>query len=102
MKKLDHKDERPQTTSHNEHKDQNDAQTQASCHKPLMQWIYQSHPFCSDGRGPSPDCPFCAVNLTTDYIVWHCKETETKRLQMDITREIWKGGKQEMEKLIKY
>jgi hypothetical protein len=35
-------------------------------------------------------------------ILWHCKETETKRLQMDITKEIWKGGKQEMEKLIKY
>jgi hypothetical protein len=50
----------------------------------------------------SPECPFCAVNLTTDHILWHCKETETKRLQMDITKEIRKVGKQEMEKLIKY
>jgi hypothetical protein len=36
------------------------------------------------------------------HAIWHCKETETKRLQMDITKEIWKGDKQEMEKLIKY
>jgi ubiquitin-protein ligase len=46
--------------------------------------------------------PFCSVNLTIDHILWHCKETETKRLQMDITKEIWKGGRQEMEKLITY
>jgi hypothetical protein len=51
----------------------------------------------------SPECSFCAVNLTTDHIRWHCNETEMNRLQMDITKEIWKGGKQEdMEKLIKY
>jgi ribosomal protein L31E len=43
-----------------------------------------------------------AVNLTIDHIPWHCKEPETKRLQMDITKEIWKGGIQEMEKLITY
>jgi hypothetical protein len=53
-------------------------------------------------KEPSPECPFCAVNLTTDHILWHCKETKTKRLQMDIGKEIWKGGKQKMEKLIKY
>jgi hypothetical protein len=53
-------------------------------------------------KEPSPECPFFAVNLTIDHILWHCKETEMKRLQMDITKEIWKGGKQEMEKLIKY
>jgi ubiquitin-protein ligase len=53
-------------------------------------------------KEPSPEYPFCAVNLTTDHILWHCKEAETKRLQMDITKEIWKGGIQEMEKLIKY
>jgi hypothetical protein len=50
----------------------------------------------------SPECSFCAVNLTTDHILWQCKETETKRLQMDTTKEIWKGGKQEMENLFKY
>jgi hypothetical protein len=50
-------------------------------------------------KEPSPEC---AVNLTTDQILWHCKETETKPLQMEITKEIWKGGKQEMEKLMKY
>jgi hypothetical protein len=53
-------------------------------------------------KEPSPECPFCAVNLTTDHILWHCKEAETKRLQMDITKEIWKGAEQEIEKLIKY
>jgi hypothetical protein len=53
-------------------------------------------------KKPSRECPFCAVNLTTDHILWYCKETETKRHQMDIGKEIWKGGKQEMEKLIKY
>jgi hypothetical protein len=53
-------------------------------------------------KEPSPECFFCAVNLTTEHILWHCTGTETKRLQMDITKEIWKGGKHEMEKLIKY
>jgi hypothetical protein len=53
-------------------------------------------------KKPSPECPFCAVDLTTDHILWHCKETETKRLQMDIIKEIWKSERQEMEKLIKY
>jgi hypothetical protein len=45
-------------------------------------------------KEPSLECPFCTVHLTTDYILWHWNETETKRLQMDITKEIWKGGKQ--------
>jgi hypothetical protein len=26
-------------------------------------------------KEPSPECLFCAVNLTTDHILWHCKET---------------------------
>jgi hypothetical protein len=26
----------------------------------------------------SRECPFCAVNLTTNHILWHCKETETE------------------------
>jgi hypothetical protein len=39
----------------------------------------------------SPDCPLCAVKLTTDHIIWQCKETETKRLQTGITKEIWRG-----------
>jgi ribonucleotide monophosphatase NagD (HAD superfamily) len=37
----------------------------------------------------------------TSTDIWHCKETETKRLHIDITKEIWKDGKQEMEKLIR-
>jgi hypothetical protein len=49
-------------------------------------------------KEPSPECSFCAVNVTTDHILWHCKETETKRL---ITKEIWKGDKQAMEKLLR-
>jgi hypothetical protein len=53
-------------------------------------------------KEPSPECSICAVNLTTDHILWYCKETETKRLQMDITKKIWKGGKRGMEKLMKY
>jgi hypothetical protein len=45
MGKLDHHNhERAQTTPHNEDKHQN------GCHKPLTHWIYQSHPFCSDGQ----------------------------------------------------
>jgi hypothetical protein len=34
-------------------------------------------------KEPSPECPFCAENLTTDHIIWNCKETETKRLRND-------------------
>jgi hypothetical protein len=52
-------------------------------------------------KEPRPECPFCAINLITYHILWHCKETETKRLQTDKTKEIWKGGRQEMGKLIK-
>jgi hypothetical protein len=50
----------------------------------------------------SIECPFCAVKTTVDHILWDCKETEIKRLQMNITEEIWKGGKEEMEKLLQY
>jgi hypothetical protein len=50
----------------------------------------------------SPECPFCAVYSTTDHILWHCKETETKQLHMYITKKIWKSGRQEMKKLITY
>jgi hypothetical protein len=53
-------------------------------------------------KEPSPECPFCAVNLTTDHILWQYKETETKDLQTGITKKIWEGGKPEMEKLINY
>jgi hypothetical protein len=28
-------------------------------------------------KEPSPEGPFCPVNLTTDHILWQCKETET-------------------------
>jgi hypothetical protein len=50
----------------------------------------------------STECPFCAVKITIDYILWDCKKTEITRLQMNITKEIWKGGKEEMEKLLSY
>jgi hypothetical protein len=70
MGKFDHNHERAQTTSHNEHKHQNDDQTRASCHKLLTHWIYQSHPFAVMDKDPSPECPLYAVNLTTDHILW--------------------------------
>jgi hypothetical protein len=79
--KLDHNHERARITPHTEHR---------ATHSAVMD------------KEPSPECPICAVNLTTDDILWQCKETETKRLQTGITKEIWKGGRQEMEKLIKY
>jgi hypothetical protein len=50
----------------------------------------------------STECPFCTVKITVDHILWNCKETEIKRLQKNITKEIWKGGKEEMEKLLQY
>jgi hypothetical protein len=30
------------------------------------------------------------------------KEAEMTRLQMNITKDMWKGGKEEMEKLLSY
>jgi hypothetical protein len=30
------------------------------------------------------------------------QRTDIKRLQINITKEIWKGGKEEMEKLLQY
>jgi hypothetical protein len=50
----------------------------------------------------STECPFCVVKITVDHILWDCKETEMKRLQMNITKEIWKVGKEEMKKLLQY
>jgi hypothetical protein len=50
----------------------------------------------------SPECPYCAVIVTIDHIIWHCEETASKRLEMDITKEIWKGGRQVKEKSIAY
>jgi hypothetical protein len=98
MGKLDHNHERAQTIPHNEHKHQNDDHTQQ-----VVKVAYALDiPEPVMDKEPSPECPFCAVNYTTYHILWHSKETETKRLQMDITKEIWKGRKQEMEKLIKY
>jgi undecaprenyl pyrophosphate synthase len=47
-------------------------------------------------------CPFCAGKITVDHILWDCKETEIKRLQMNITTENWKVSKEEMEKLLQY
>jgi hypothetical protein len=47
-------------------------------------------------KEPSPGCSFCAVNLTTDHILWHCKETVTHE-----HNKVNLEG-QEMEKLIKY
>jgi hypothetical protein len=55
----------------------------------LTYWILYQSPVMD--KEPSPECPFCAVNLTIDHMLWHCKETEMKRLQMDF-RVGWKGA----------
>jgi hypothetical protein len=68
----------------------------------LTAYTYRATYFTVMEKKPSPECPFCAKNITIDHILWHCNENETKLLQMDITKEIWKVGKQEMEKLITY
>jgi hypothetical protein len=31
------------------------------------------------------------VKITVDHILWDCKETEIKQLQMKINKEIWNG-----------
>jgi hypothetical protein len=51
---------------------------------------------------PPPECPYCNTKLTTDHILWTCKETEEKRNRNNITSDIWKGEKKDMEKLIAY
>jgi hypothetical protein len=38
----------------------------------------------------SIECPFCGVKTTVDHIVSDCKETEIKRLQMNITKAMKK------------
>jgi hypothetical protein len=43
-----------------------------------------------------------AVKITVDHNLWYCKETEIKWLQKNITKKIWKGSKEEMEKLQQY
>jgi hypothetical protein len=88
MGKLDQNHERAQTTPHNEHKHE-----QVIICRLRTGYTRATHSAVKD-KEPSPECPTCAVNLTTNHILWHCKETETKRLQMDLlTKEIWKGGK---------
>jgi hypothetical protein len=32
---------------------------------------------------------FCEVSLTTEYILWECTETTSKRRETVTTREIW-------------
>jgi hypothetical protein len=53
MGKLDHNHERAQTTPQKN----TNTKTRAGCHKPLTHWIYQSHPFCSDGQRTQPGMP---------------------------------------------
>jgi hypothetical protein len=50
----------------------------------------------------STECPFCAVKITVDHILRDCKEKFIKRLKINITKEILKGGNEEMEKLLQY
>jgi hypothetical protein len=38
-----------------------------------------------------PECPFCHTKLTTDHILWNCKDTKPERIRMNITSEVWKG-----------
>jgi hypothetical protein len=68
--KLDHNHERAQTTPHNEQKYQNDDQTRAGCHKSRLRTGYTraTHSAVID-KEPSLECPFCAVNLSTDHIL---------------------------------
>jgi hypothetical protein len=102
-RKLDHNYERAQNTPHNEQKHQNDDQTRAGCHKPLTHWIYPTHPFYNDGQRTQPGMPFLrSKSHHRPHSMLYGIVRKRKRIQMDITKEIWKGGKQEMEKLIKY
>jgi hypothetical protein len=34
------------------------------------------------------------------HILWTCGETETERTRTNLTNEVWKGGRKEMEQLI--
>jgi hypothetical protein len=53
---------------------------------------------------PPLECPFNTqdTKLTTDHILWTCKETDAERNRINITSEVWKGGKKEMDKLFTY
>jgi hypothetical protein len=53
---------------------------------------------------PTPECPFCYTKLTTDHILWNCKETESERIRKDQNEHHrrWRGGNKEREKLINY
>jgi hypothetical protein len=42
------------------------------------------------------------MKIIIEHILWDCKETEIKRLQINITKEIWKGSKEEIKKLLQY
>jgi hypothetical protein len=43
-----------------------------------------------------------ATQNSPPTISWNCKKTEPERIRMNITNEVWKGGKKEIEKLINY
>jgi hypothetical protein len=53
-------------------------------------------------REPRPECPFCGVPLTIDHILWQCKDTKKEMTRMNITKEVWKEEKPELESLIEY
>jgi hypothetical protein len=46
-------------------------------------------------KTPSPECPFCGMSLTTEHILWECKETTRERRETGTTKEVWTDGRSE-------
>jgi hypothetical protein len=51
---------------------------------------------------PKPECLICGVPLTIDLSLWQFKETKDEMTRMNITKKVWKKGRQRMERLMKY
>jgi hypothetical protein len=90
--------EKPITTKNKEERHQRDEDKRPGSDQPSTDGLFQSHSFTNNQ--PPPECPLCDTKLTTDHILWTCKETKAERNRINITSEVWKGGKKEMEELI--
>jgi hypothetical protein len=53
-------------------------------------------------KAPSPECSFCGMLLTTEYILWECSETTRERRETGTTKEVWTYGTEGLKRLIEY
>jgi hypothetical protein len=94
--------EKPKTTKNKEKRHQRDEEKRPGSDQPSTDGSFQSHKLSTmnhhqNAHSATQNLPLCT------YILWTSTETEaSERNRINITSEVWKGGKKEIEKLITY